>query len=492
MLQLLSNFWSFMISSPTNFILVTVLSVVFFVIAGIFLFPKLFLRNRIALALWGKFESVAELRKFGFLAAVFFLIIAVYWGMRPLKDGLFNAIVGMDWQPVAKWLSLVLITPLVILYSKLIDKYPRDKVFYVLLGMYAIATLLFMGVFMHPTIGLANKAASSTRIIGWMWYVFVESFGSLIVALFWAFSSDITKPAAAKRGFPIIYLFGQAGNILGPWALRAKRFGFGTSAPVVGIISVLIVLIMFLFWVFNKVTPKSQMEGYQAAEVADEKKVQEHKEEPGFLDGLKLLFSHGYLLGIVCIIMFFELVVTILDFFFKVTAAAHFAGNETGLSAYLADYGVWTGIVSTLCVLLGTSAIQRKLGMTFSLLLLPILVGVAVITLRISPVLGIAFWIMVLAKAANYALNQPTIKQLYIPTTKDTKYKAQAWIEMFGSRGSKALGSAINFSKKFVGINLFLLVSSTISLGLVGVWLFIAVYVARVFNKAVKENKVVC
>ena len=77
-----------------------------------------------------------------------------------------------------------------------------------------------------------------------------------------------------------------------------------------------------------------------------------------------------------------------LDFFFKVTAKKAFP-LETDFSAYLADYGVWTGIVATTCVILGINSIQRKLGMRASLILLPILVGAAVITLRISPILSI-------------------------------------------------------------------------------------------------------
>ena len=53
------------------------------------------------------------------------------------------------------------------------------------------------------------------RITGWLWYVYVESFGSLIVALFWSFTTDITDENAAKRGFPLIAMLGQLGNIVG-------------------------------------------------------------------------------------------------------------------------------------------------------------------------------------------------------------------------------------------------------------------------------------
>jgi len=464
--------------------------------------------KRIAQALWGKFESREEITKFVKLATVFFLVIGVYWGMRPLKDSIFTTLVGVDYQPFAKILSPFIIAPLVILYSKLVDAFPRNKVFYVLLSIYGVIALLFSLSFTF-FVDLATATKSFYNFFGWAWYVYIESFGSLVVALFWAFTSDITGTVSAKRGFPLIYLFGQAGNMLGPLVLRADRLGFQTSAPVIAIIACLMFLTGFMMWFFVKTTPASQLESYKGAEKVEKKK-DEH-EEPGFLDGFRLLLKHGYLLAITGIIVFYEVVVTILDFFFKSSAADHYRGLvadgtidpklfEKSLSGYLGDYAVWTGIVATCCVLFGINSIHRKLGTAASLILLPTLVAVAVFTLRVSPTLTAAFWIMVFSKAVNYALNQPTIKQLYIPTTKDTKYKAQAWIEMFGSRGSKAIGSGINLFRGFLkssmgakaGVAFFITISTGVSFGLIGVWFFVAVYIARTYNKAIAEDRVVC
>ncbi len=452
--------------------------------------------KRIATALWGKFESTAELKKFGFLAAIFGLIIGTYWTLRPMKDSIFNATVGMDYIPWAKMLSLVVIFPLVIAYSKLIDKYPRHKVFYILISIYVCISLLFYVAFSHATLGLVNTVQSPWRLLGWAWYVFVESFGSLIVALFWAFTTDTTKPDSAKRGFPLIALFGQIGNILGPLFLNAKRLGFANSAPLVAICAGLMALLGILFWIFMRVTPKDQLVGFQATD--EEEVVKEG--EPGFLEGLKLLVSQGYLLGIFLIITIYEVIVTILDYHFKSTVAATFT-SEAAVSGYLAEYAWMTGVISTLCVLFGINNIQRHLGMKASLLLLPLLVTGAVLIIKFNPaVLAVAFWIMVISKAVNYALNQPTLKQLYIPTSKDTKYKAQAWIEMFGSRGSKGIGSVINtfragFKMKYgmvEGVVRFLTLSSLISLGCIGFWLFIALYVAKTYDSAIKEKRIVC
>lgn len=451
--------------------------------------------KRVATALWGNFENKAELRKFLFLAASFFMIIGTYWTMRPLKDSIFMSIVGSDYLPNAKILSLFLIVPIVILYSKLVDRFPRHQIFYGLFSLYGLIAIFFWWAFAHPTIGLANTETSPLRVIGWLWYVWVESFGSLFVAMFWAIVTDTTLPESAKRGFPIISLCGQLGNIFGPLMLRADRFGFATSAPIVGILGILMYATVLLFWVFMRTTPKELLTSYHGADESESS-----ESEPGFFEGLRLLFSHWYLIGMFLLISVFEVIVTIFDNHFKQSVGELFS-SELTRSAYLSDYAVWTGILSTACVFFGINNIQRRLGMTASLLVTPALVAVAVLLVKYDPLtLNIAFWVMVFSKGVNYALNQPTLKQLYIPTSRDTKYKSQAWIEMFGSRGSKAVSSGINkyraaFIKKFGradGLANFWTMSLLISFGLVGLWLFFALYVAKTYNKAIKEKKIVC
>src|ERR1700731_1675913 len=97
--------------------------------------------KKVASALWGDFESGAEVQKFGFLSLIFGLIIATYWAMRPIKDSIFNAIVGMDYQPYAKWVSLLVVFPLVLAYNKLVSMYPRHRVFYILMTIYALLSV---------------------------------------------------------------------------------------------------------------------------------------------------------------------------------------------------------------------------------------------------------------------------------------------------------------------------------------------------------------
>ena len=49
----------------------------------------------------------------------------------------------------------------------------------------------------------------------------------------------------------------------------------------------------------------------------------------------------------------------------------------------------------------------------------------------------------VVLKANSYALNNPTKEMLYQPTSPAVCYMAKSWIDIFGARGSKALGSVV-------------------------------------------------
>ena len=88
-----------------------------------------------------------------------------------------------------------------------------------------------------------------------------------------------------------------------------------------------------------------------------------------------------------------------------------------------------------------------------------------------------------------------------MPTSRDVKYKSQAWIETFGSRSSKATGSGINLLKKpfqrwygdqAAGLAAYIALASYFSIGLLGAWVLVALYLGKTYEKAVEQDKVVC
>ena len=160
--------------------------------------------------------SVHEVKKFGLLALMFFNIIGSYWLLRPLKDGIFYTIVGLEYLPYAKMMSFIVIVPLILVYSKLVDLYSKHWLVYIIATAYASLFAIVALLLLSPTVGLANTESDPWRLLGWVTYFGIESYGSIVVALFWSFVASCTSSGSAKKGYALIVTGGQIGSILGP------------------------------------------------------------------------------------------------------------------------------------------------------------------------------------------------------------------------------------------------------------------------------------
>lgn len=447
---------------------------------------------------FGNFDK-DEFVKFLRMGFIFALIIGVYWTLRPLKDAVFIQLVDKLHLPFAKTVSVLSLLPLVMFYTKLLQTTSRERMLIILPTFYGIAILSFAALMFF----IQGSHTASTSIpsliimaIGYIWYVFVESFGSLVVALFWAFSSDTTEPTSAKRGFPLVVAIGQIGGIIFPYSIGGlpHRLGHTTDSLSMSCLGVVTLLIIPLFRNFLKNTPKHLLASFHG----DEKRHAQGEEEPGFLEGLRLMLNHRYLIGIFTVNFIYEVIITIFDFNFKVAASNIYSG--VALSSYLSLYGSSVNIVSLLCLLLGISNITRFLGIGVALASMPIIVGAALFSFLTIDSLSFLFALMVGSKAINYALNGPALKQLYIPTTPDVKFKAQAWIETFGSRASKEAGSLFNMLLKplqshfgeILGRSYYLVLSGLIGFPLLAVWFITALFLGKCFKKAIEKKELVC
>ena len=180
-----------------------------------------------------------------------------------------------------------------------------------------------------------------------------------------------------------------------------------------------------------------------------------------------------------------------LDYQFKCLANDYFICHRE-FGAYLFNSALWINGIAIVCLLFGINTIGRRLGLGASLVVLPILMAAAVAILNTNLNLSVAFWIIVFCKAINYALNQPAKEQLYIPTTKEAKYKSKAWIDVFGVRLSKSAGSAVNLLKPVLGQSFFVMISFGLSFGIIIMWIFVSIFLGTLHSQAVKKNKAVC
>ena len=424
--------------------------------------------------LWGDLTH-DEMKKFGMLSMTCMFILGTYWLMRPIKDSLFSKIVGASYIPRAKMLSFVAVALLILVYSKLVDMYKKHQLFYIICGFYGIIFLSIAYLLTDPTIGVANTVASPSRILGWLIYLSVESFGSLTIPLFWSFVNSNTDAASAKKGFGLIIAGTQIGTIAGPTlATYAVELGMPFLAASV---SAGILTVPFLILLFTKVYPSSAVDV-----VGGEKK------RTGCTEALKLLLSRPYLMGILGVATLYEVIGTMLDFQLKFAASETYNTVEK-MTVFVARFGQCTNTIALIFAFVGTSFFIRRFGLTFCLVMFPLSVAAVILYAWSASSLWVLFTSMVIIKSLSYALNNPCKEIMYLPTSKDVKFKAKGWIDGFGGRTAKAAGSAISDSFGGVMANL-VFYGSIISLGIVGVWILVALYVGRTNKKLTDSGEI--
>lgn len=174
----------------------------------------------------------------------------------------------------------------------------------------------------------------------------------------------------------------------------------------------------------------------------------------GFYEGLSLILKHRYVLLLLGVSCLYEVVITVLDYQFKILGAEKSAhevlggvGGITGagdrFANLLGHFGQLTNLLSFFISFFGFSFLVRLFGVRASLMVFPSVLFVAVLLTNFSPSLWVLFICVSVVKAIVFSLHDPVKELLYIPTSQSIKFKAKAWIDVFGSRLAKACGSFI-------------------------------------------------
>lgn len=417
--------------------------------------------------IYGDALPIPQLLKTLCLSATLFFMIGGYWLLRSLKDPVLSALCGVTAIPKAKMLSVGVVLFVVSIYNKLLDSsYKKHTLFYMFGMFYFVLFTIISLLLKHPTIGLANEVPSYYRVLGWISYCSIESFGSVMVSLFWSFTNSNFDLESAKSSYGLLVASAQVGSILGPTLVNVKAETWGVAnVYFAGALAMLLLQGCMYVYVSTYGTTETNKDATDAAAEEDAKK--KKKKKAGVLEGIHLFIKHNYVKGIFAISCLFMVEVTIVDYTMKVLAKEHFSGlhpcqvgqscwdysdaAEHGLSAdatkafttFMGLFGQATNTLSFLLSFFGTSAIIRYLGLRLTLLLFPSMCLIVIIIVRLNPTLYVVFAAMMVLKANSYALNNPTKEMLYQPTSAAVRYKAKSWIDIFGARGSKAMGSVV-------------------------------------------------
>jgi AAA family ATP:ADP antiporter len=321
--------------------------------------------------------------------------------------------------------------------------------------------------------------------IGIPFFIWAGVFNVIVIAQLWAFANDIYTSDRGKRLFPLINLGASLGAVVGAGATTVAFSGVGAFRLMV-VAAIGIALTTGLTILVNR---RERTSGRDAAG--------EKAEAPlGKAGGFQLVMAERYLFLIALLILVLNTVNTLGGFLLNtlirseaIAAVAPGAVDTTGftaeqMTAMRGLIGTMSGTVQTLVnfgsFLFGAFLVSRVLkyiGVRGALFILPLVALGSYSLIAFLPVFGIVRIAKVLENSTDYSINNTARHALFLPTSREAKYKAKQAIDTFFWRAGDLLQAVV----VFVGLQLALSVRqfAVVNLVLVGVWLALVVGIAR-------------
>jgi AAA family ATP:ADP antiporter len=409
----------------------------------------------------------------------FFLVITSFWILKPIKKSLFTEFYdkgGFDlfaWhmsgpqaELLAKVLNMVVAFVAVVVFTWLARRFRRQQL-----------SFIFTGFFLASYVAYTFVIANPQSITVWSFYLFGDLFSTLMVATFFAFLNDSVTPDAAKRLYGLVGLGGVVGGVFGTSTVRVliariNKVGWLWIAFGLGLV------ILAVAFVAGRMVDRNPPPEPKPAPAEMEEK---GKGNPA-IEGARLVFSSPYLLSIVAIVGLYEIVSTVMDFQFTSTIAHYLDGPAIG-EQFSTVFAI-TNVLSMLVQLFLTSFVMSRLGVGVALLFLPVAVLAGSMGFTVLPILWVGSSLNTVDNAFSYSINQSAKESLYVPTTKDEKYKAKAFIDMFVQRFAKAVAVGVSLGitsvfKDFSSIRWL----SGFTIPIIIVWIFAVRYAGRKFRE---------
>ena len=367
--------------------------------------------------------SPDEKKKTALLFLFFFLVIAAFWIQKPLRTSRLLVSGGIVSLPWAKLLSALAILPAIMIYACLTRRlraWSRAALVGVCAGVFALGMAAF------AVIGRGTTAAA------FAYFLFVDLFVTVMVALFWSLAHEATPPAQARR----IYALVGVGGILGGIAGSAFTGALARTTPPETLLytaALLLAPLPVLAWALGPRVERGDDEG------------------PGLRsawEGARLIWASPYLLAIAAVVVLYEMSSNVVDYIFHALALSAFA-EETLLASFLGRINAVVIGASVVFQLGLTGYVLRRRGPSDGLLVLPAAFAVGTLMFLAAPTLAAAALLFFSDGSLHYSVNQTSKETLYTPEPREVQYEAKAFIDMFLFRSAKAASAlmiaAFNF-----------------------------------------------
>ncbi|MBX3315919.1 MAG: hypothetical protein KF902_03535 [Phycisphaeraceae bacterium] len=374
-------------------------------------------------------------------AAYFFLILFSYYMLRPVREtmGVEGGFSKLPWLMTGTLLAMLVINPV---YAWFVSRTARR----VFIPWTYRFFMLNIGAFF---VVLMMNAGKPPLWLAYAFYIWLSVFNLFVVSIFWSVMTDVHNSDEAKRLFGAIGVGGTLGAMGGAAAtgtltgvLGPERMGYLLLLSA-GVLEVAV-------WVARAILRRERARPDSAAN---------SPREPGPrpLDGFRLLARSTYLQKVALYMFLFTVTATVLYVEQARVISAMYPDRADRTRAF-ASLDLWVNTVTLLTQLFLTARLLRWIGLTGSLLIVPLvtMIGFGVMAwaalshaadgnadhaASMRTLFIILFIFQVTRRGLHYAIDRPARETLYTITTVDEKYKTKAFIDTFVYRLGDQVGA---------------------------------------------------
>jgi len=350
-------------------------------------------------------------------AALFFLLLASYYLVRPARESL-----GVSRGPDAlKWLfsaTFVATLAAVAGYTWLVSRLSRGRLLR-LVYQTAAASLVTFALLLLATSGDLRV------VVGYAFFVWLSVYNHFgLGAVFWALMADLHTPAQGKRLFGAIAAGGTAGALAGSAAARALS---GLGVP--SMLTVAAAVLGFAVWCLSRLlhrlpvqepTPTATV---PVASIADAFRGAEQMRRSRFLAGIAAFT--------VC-----DIVTSTYLYSAQGGLARSLLPAEEARTSFFATIDLAANALILVLEVAVVGRLMTRLGLGLVLASLPVLSAAGLWTLAAAPTLAVLGSVQVLRRGIEFGLAKPAREVLFTAVSRREKYEAKAFIDTAVNRGA--------------------------------------------------------
>jgi len=397
-----------------------------------------------------------EGRAVGWAFAYFFLLLAGYYILRPLRDemGIAGGLGKLPWVFTATFVVMLVAVPL---FGLVTSRFQRQRFLPLVYGFFIFNLLLFYFAF---------QVEAWREFVARTFFVWVSVFNLFVVSVFWSFMVDLFSSTQGKRLFGLIAAGGTAGAITGPalTALLVIPLGPVNLLPVSALLLSGALLCIRQLGQWSAQRPSRETQSSTAPLGGS------------ILAGLTLIVRTPYLLGIALFMLLFTTLATFL-YFEQAQIVSESFTSSAARTRFFAMLDLAVNVLTVLIQLLITSRLLTRLGVAATLALVPFLSAIGFALLALTPALAVLAGMQVLRRAGEYAITRPAREMLYTVVDRETKYKAKNALDTVVYRGGDALAGWLFTGLKAMGAGLVVIAWLAVPLALI--WGAVALWLGR-------------